>query len=125
MGGGRPLDQITVVGGAVTPKPMNAGAVIVSGKSGAWAPVVDVYADVQARRRDPDRERRRAEDELLAAASWPPPSIDRESRLALLRGAAQAKAARLADDGDRLERERWERANAYSTGLAEWMAEHR
>jgi hypothetical protein len=125
--GGRLLDLITVVGGAVTPKSMNSRAVFVSGKSGAWAPVVDLYADAQARRRDPDRDRIRAEDELLAAASWPPPSIDRESRLLLLDRVAMAKAARIPafDDGRQAERERREQANRYSTDLAEWMAAHR
>jgi len=124
--GGRFLDEITIVGGAVTPHPMNSSALITEGKHAAPVLVVGLYDSIQAGRRDPDRERRRAEDELLAAASWPPPSIDRESRLALLRGAAAAKAARLADDdGRQAERERWEQANRYSTGLAEWMAAHK
>jgi len=125
--GGRYLDQITIVGGAVTPKPMNSSAVITEGKYAASVPVVDVYADAQARHADPDRDRRRREDELLAGLDWPPPSIDRESRLALIRSAAAAKAARAAgeDDAGRRERERWERDNRYSSDLAAWMVANR
>ncbi len=125
--GGRLLDQITVVGGAVTPKPMNPGAVIVSGKSGAWAPVVDIYADAQrqAERGSPQRAQ---EDRLLAAASWPPPGMfGRETSLSLIRGAAAAKAARIPafDDGSQAQRERFERDNAYSAALHAWMAANR
>jgi hypothetical protein len=126
--GGRLLDQITVVGGAITPKPLNPMAYIIAGKgAGTWAPVTDIYADAQARRRDPDRERRRAEDAMLAAADWPPRNLPRDIRLSLLNGAAASKAARIPafDDGARVQRERWQQANAYSYGLAEWMAANR
>jgi hypothetical protein len=124
--GGRYLDKITIVGGAVTPKPMNPMAVITEGKGAAMvAPVVDVYADVQARHRaDPERE---AEDRLLAAASWPPPGMfDRKTALSLIRGAAVA-ASRRELDGDPEQarvQARWERDNEYSSNLHAWMAAH-
>jgi len=126
--GGRFLSKVSVFGGAVTPKPANPLAFITAGKGmESWAPVVDVYADVQARHRDPDREQARREDAMLAAADWPPPGLfGRETALALIRGAAAAKAARLpADDGARLERERWQAANRYSADLSMWLAAHR
>lgn len=119
--GGRYLDKITIVGGAVTPKPMNPMAVITEGKAAASAPIVDLYADAQARHADPERD---ADDRLLAAASWPPPGMfDRETSLALIGGAARAKAMRApADDGAEAARSRWEQANRYSSDLAAWMA---
>jgi hypothetical protein len=124
--GGRLLDRITVVGGAVTPKPMNPGAFITEGKAGAWAPVVDVYADAQARHHaDPQRE---AEDRMLAAASWPPPGLfDRGTSLALIRSTAEAKARREAEgDPERARAQaRRDRDNAYSNGLAASMAQGR
>jgi len=122
---GRLLDRITVVGGAVTPKPMNAAATITEGKAGAWARVVDVYADAQARRRDPDAEQRRRDDALLAAVDWPPPGMfDRKTALALLEGAQLARAQRQAGTDPEREREqaRREQDNAYSHGLAATMA---
>jgi hypothetical protein len=126
--GGRLLDLITVVGGAVTPKPMNPMAYITEGKSGAWAPVVSVYDDAQARHTDPDRDRRRREDELLAAATWPPRGLfDRKTALSLLAGAAMAKSRReLAGDPERdREQARRDQDNRYSSDLAEWMAANR
>jgi HK97 family phage prohead protease len=120
--GGRLLDRITVVGGAVTPKPMNAAATITEGKSGAWAPVVDIYADAQAcHHADPGRE---AEDRLLAAAGWPPSSWPRDLRLSLIRGAAEAKARREAEGDPERARDQARRDfdNRYSFGLAETMA---
>jgi hypothetical protein len=125
--GGRLLDEVLIVGGAVTPKPMNPGAIITEGKSGPWAPVVDVYADAQAQaeRNNPER---KAEDRLLAAVSWPPPGLfDRETSLALIRGAAEAKARREIEGDYERERVRARRdqANRYSSDLAEWMAAHR
>jgi len=125
--GGRFLDEITIVGGAITPRPMNSSALITEGKHAASVPVIGLYDSIQAGRRDPDRDRIRREDAMLAAASWPPPGMfGRETSLALLRGAAAAKAARLpADDGARLERERWQAANRYSADLSMWLAANR
>lgn len=124
--GGRYLDRITIVGGAITPKPMNSAAVIIEGKFAASAPVVDWRADAQARaeRNDPQR---KAEDRMLAAADWPPKHWDRELRLSLIQGCAEAKAARQLEDGPERERNRARRdqANAYTTALAEWMAANR
>jgi hypothetical protein len=104
---------------------MNPGAFITEGKSGAWAPVVDLYTDAQARHADPQRE---AEDRLLASVSWPPPGMfDRETSLALIRSTAEAKARRLAEgdpERDRA-RQRRDRDNAYSNALAASMARGR
>jgi hypothetical protein len=127
--GGRLLDRVTVVGGAVTPHPMNPGAFITESKYAAAVPVITVgqsIADGSARR-DPERERRQREDELLASVSWPPPSIDRESRLALLAGAAEAKARReLAGDPERArEQARRDQDETYCLDLARWMARNR
>ncbi len=127
--GGRLLDRITVVGGAVTPKPMNAAAVITEGKHAASAPVVTVAQDIAdgSARRDPDRDRIRREDQLLAAVDWPPPGLfDRETSLALIRGAAAAKTLAVpADEGEAMLAARYEENNNYSNGLARWMAAHR
>jgi HK97 family phage prohead protease len=123
--GGRLLAEVIVLGGAITPIPANGLAVITEGKGGPLAPVVDVFADVQARRRvDPERER---EDRMLAAASWPPPHWDRDLRLSLITELAELKAAREVDaDAERARvRARWERQNAYSADLACWLAAHR
>jgi HK97 family phage prohead protease len=132
--GGRLLSDIDVTSIAVTNDPANSGSFILGGKGAApespqSAPIADLYAAIQAEsvRRDPDRDRIRRENELLAAVPWPPPGMfDRETSLALIRGATAAKAARLpADDGDRIAAERRERDNAYSNGLAAWMAANR
>jgi HK97 family phage prohead protease len=125
--GGRYLDKIEIVGGAVVVHPANPRALITEGKSGAWAPVVDVYdaAQADAERNDPER---KAEDRLLASVPWPPPGLfDRQTSLALIRGAAGAKAAReLAGDYERARAQaRRDQANRYSSDLAEWMAAHR
>jgi hypothetical protein len=124
--GGRLLDRITVVGGAVTPKPMNAAATITEGKAGAWAPVIAWGSDAQAQaeRSDPQRQ---AEDRLLAAASWPPQHWGRELRLSLIRGAAEAKARReIEGDYERARAQaRREQQNRYSSDLAAWMAANR
>jgi hypothetical protein len=125
--GGRVLDRITVTGGAVVRTPMNSAARITESKGGgafpASVPVVDVFNGVQAQaeRNNPQRQ---AEDRMLEAASWPPPHFDRETRLALIRGAADAKAVRQApaDDGEARRRARWEKANEYSYALARTMA---
>ncbi len=126
--GGRLLDRVGIYGGAITPIPANERAVILSGKdAGALAAaVLTVEQEIEAgrARRDPDRDRRRREDELLAASDWPPRSLPRGIRLELLSGAAQAKAARdLSGDSER-ERvaERRRKANDYSNGLREVMA---
>jgi hypothetical protein len=123
--GGRNLTRVTIVGGALTPRPLNPGAAVIESKGEAatgCAPVVDVYAGAQAQaeRNDPQR---KAEDRLLAAASWPPRDWPRDMRLSILQGCAEAKAARLPeDDGRRIQRERYERNNRYTTDLAAWMA---
>jgi HK97 family phage prohead protease len=128
--GGRVLAEIQIFGGATTNIPLNPQCVIVASKdAGALASaVLTVEQDIEAGRaaRDPDTDRRRREDELLASVSWPPAHFGRETRLALLSGAAQAKAARhLAGDPEReRQRARWERDNRYSTDLAEWLRAH-
>jgi hypothetical protein len=126
--GGRYLDRITICGGACTPKPMNALATITESKYDASVPVADVYADAQLRHADPDGDRRRREDELLRSVSWPPPGMfDRKTALALLDGAALARSRReAAGDPERArEQARRDQDNAYSYGLAAWMAANR
>lgn len=125
--GGRFLSKVSVYGGAVTPKPANPMAYITEGKGmEAWAPVIEWGTDAQAQaeRNDPQR---LAEDRLLAAASWPPRHFDRATRLALIQGAAEAKAHR-EDEGDPV-RERAQRRrdfdNRYCLDLAAWMAANR
>jgi hypothetical protein len=122
--GGRYLDRIVIVGGALTTHPMNPAATITESKYAATAPVVGIYEDVQARHRDPDRERAAAEDAMLAALDWPPRHWDRSLRLSVLQGAAEAKVARetAEDDPERRAREHWEQNNRYSTALAATMA---
>jgi Escherichia/Staphylococcus phage prohead protease len=135
--GGRLLARVTVVGGAVTPKPANPEAVIVEGKSGpagkmhpSTAPIVDIYADAQAvaEQRDPDRDRRRRMAAMVDAAGWPPPELANllgvEGAHALLEDAARRRALRHAeDDPERAQAQaRRDRDNAYSNGLAAWMA---
>jgi hypothetical protein len=124
--GGRYLDSIRIVGGAVTPHPMNSAALIRESKTGtvAWAPVVSWGADAQARaeRNDPQR---LAEDKMLAACDWPPRHWDRETRLALIRGVAEARAKAIAatpDEAEARRKARWERDNEYCYGLAATMA---
>jgi hypothetical protein len=122
--GGRILQDITIVGGALVNVPMNSRARITESKGGGTfpssVPVVDVYADAQARRADPQRQR---EDAILQAADWPPRDWPRDMRLALIMDTAAAKAARPLpeDDGRRVQRERWERNNKYSADLHEWL----
>jgi HK97 family phage prohead protease len=142
--GGRILSEVVIVGGALTPKPANPQAVVVEGKATvplaseigisealpASAPCGDLYATMQAEseRRDPARRRREREDELLASVSWPPASFDRQTRLELLAGVAEAKAAERVDAADpmgQFERVRWEQANRYSSDLAAWMERNR
>jgi HK97 family phage prohead protease len=125
--GGRHLNQVTIVGGAITPQPMNPGASIVESKTGAppAAPIVGLYDDIQrqAEHNDPQR---LAEDRLLAAASWPPPGMfDRETRLALIRRTAEAKAHReLEGDPARARAQaRRDRENEYSNNLRTSMAQ--
>jgi hypothetical protein len=123
--GGRYLDKISICGGACTPKPMNSLATIIEGKSGAWAPVTDIYTDAQARHADPDRDRRQREDELLRSVSWPPPGMfDRDTSLSLIRRSSEMKARReLAGDPERArEQAIRDQDNAYSNGLAATMA---
>jgi HK97 family phage prohead protease len=119
---------------ALTPVPMNTSARIVGAKAGgAWtptAPIVDIYAQAQARHRDPDRDRLRRMAEVVAA-SWVSPglaaAIGTQAAYDLVMGAAEAKAAReLQGDPERArQRERWEQANRYSSDLAAWMAANR
>jgi HK97 family phage prohead protease len=136
--GGRILSEVRIVGGALTPKPANPLAVVVEGKATAplaaalpsSAPCGDLYATMQAEseRRDPARRRREREDELLAGVSWPPASFDRQTRLALLAGVAEAKAAEqaaVADPMGQFARARWEQANRYSSDLAAWLEANR
>jgi Caudovirus prohead serine protease len=126
--GGRLLDAITIVGGAVTPHPMNAAATIIESKYAATVPVMDVYADAQERRRDPGRDQAEAEDAVLASVSWPPPGLfDRKTSLALIRGAAAADARRelAGDPVAAREQAIRDQDNAYSSGLAAWMAANR
>jgi hypothetical protein len=134
--GGRLLTRVDVYGGAITPKPMNGRAIITEGKTARGGtvalavPIVDVYAQAQAQHRDPDRARLRLMAEVVAA-SWVSPglakSIGTEMAYRMVMGAAEAKAHReLEGDPERTRaRQRWERANEYSSNLAAWMAEHR
>jgi hypothetical protein len=127
--GGRNLTRITIVGGAITPKPMNPGATVIESKGEAatgYAPVVTIEQSIgagaaAAERATPERRR---EDAMLAAASWPPRHFDRATRLALLTGAAQAKAHHeLEGDYERQRvQARREQQNRYSSGLAAWLA---
>jgi len=127
--GGRLLTRVDVYGGAITPKPMNGLAVITEGKAAGRVyatPIVDLYADVQARRADPDRARLARMAEVVAA-SWVSPDLARqigiETAYNMVMGAAEAKAARQVEPDPA--RQRWERQNEYSSNLAAWMAEHR
>lgn len=111
---------------------MNPAAMIISGKGGASvAPVVDVFADAQARHRDPERERRRRQAKILAAAAWPPAelvdALGVDAAYGLLEGAARAKAAQtVQSDPERVRAQaRWKRDNDYSNALSAWMAAHR
>jgi HK97 family phage prohead protease len=128
--GGRFLEDLAVIGGAVTPKPANPLAIIVSGKGaqGGFARVLTVEQEIAegSARRERQSPQRRAEDAMLAAASWPPPHFDRETRLALIRGAAEAKGRReLAGDPERAQAQRRrDQANDYSTAMHRWFAEN-
>ena len=130
--GGRVLTDVHIVGGAIVTAPMNPAAMIISGKGGASvAPVVDVFADAQARHRDPERERRRRQAKILAAAAWPPAelvdALGVDAAYGLLEGAARAKAAQtVQSDPERVRAQaRWKRDNDYSNALSAWMAAHR
>jgi hypothetical protein len=129
--GGRLLDRVTVVGGAVTPHPMNPGAFITESKYAASVPVVGLYDDAYAesRRRERDHPDLLRQDARIAAAGWIPPGLPRDLQLRLLDGldAAQAKALAAASmtEGDRLLEARRDADNRYSNGLAAWMAAHR
>jgi hypothetical protein len=129
--GGRVLSTVTVVGGAITPKPANPLARIVSGKDAAITPIVDVFVDVQRRRADPDEERRRRQATVLAEAGWPPPELVAQLGVdvayKMLEGAAAVSLRRtLEHDPERARvRARWEQANEYSLAMSSWMALHR
>ena len=119
--GGRVLTDVHIVGGAIVTAPMNPAAMIISGKSGASvAPVVDVFADAQAR-----------QAKILAAAAWPPAelvdALGVDAAYGLLEGAARAKAAQtVQSDPERARSQaRWKRDNDYSNALSAWMAAHR
>jgi hypothetical protein len=130
--GGRLLTLVSVCGGAITNKPMNGQAIITEGKTAAGravalaAPVVDLYADVQARHADPDRDRLRRMAEVVAA-SWVSPalakSIGTRAAYTLVMDAAERAAARQVERDP--ERERWEADNAYSYAMHEWLRTHR
>jgi HK97 family phage prohead protease len=132
--GGRRLVEVMVLGGAITPKPANPMAFITGGKSGgcAQAPVrvVTVAQDIAmgAARHDPDRERLRRMAKVVEAAGFPPPHLTAvigvENAYDMTMRVAAAKAAReVAGDPERArERERMDRANAHSYGMAEAMA---
>jgi HK97 family phage prohead protease len=126
---GRILEDVAVVGGAITPKPANPLATIVSGKGapGGFSRVLTVsesIAEGAARRERESPQQRRAEDAMLAAASWPPPHFPRETRLRLIRGVAEAKARReLAGDPARVRAQaRRDRDNAYGNAMARTLA---
>jgi HK97 family phage prohead protease len=125
--GGRLLDKITIIGGAVVVHPANPRALITEGKAGAWAPVVTIEQSIGAGAAAAERatpERRREDAMLAAEAHWVPQSLPRDMQLTLARGAAAAKAARVPeDDGRRVQRERYERNNKYTADLAAWMAQ--
>jgi HK97 family phage prohead protease len=130
--GGRLLTRVTVVGGAVTPKPANPEAVIVEGKAGRGmhpAPIVDVYADVQATvtRNDPDRAQRERMARIVAA-SWLSPDLKArlslETAFSLVEEVAARKAAREAvpDEAARLRQARRDRDNAYDNQMRRWKS---
>jgi hypothetical protein len=128
--GGRNLTQITIVGGAITPQPMNPGASVIEIKGEAvtgYAPIVGLYTDAQRRaelaaRNHPDRQR---EDARLEAATWPPRDWPRDMRLAVLNQLEATQAKNLpapAAEGEARRQARWERNNEYSYALARTMA---
>jgi hypothetical protein len=129
--GGRLLDRVTVVGGAVTPHPMNPGAFITESKYAASVPVVGLYdgAYAESQRRERDRPDLQRQDARIAAAGWIPPGLPRDLQVQLLDGldAAQAKALAAASmtEGEAMLQARRDQDNAYSNGLAAWMAAHR
>lgn len=127
--GGRRLQQVAVLGGAVVTHPANGLATIREGKATAGvAQVVSVGQEIAigAARRDPDRGRLERMAEVVAA-SWPSPGlverIGVEAAYSMVERSAAAKAAReVAGDPERAAaRARWERLNAYSNGLRSWM----
>jgi HK97 family phage prohead protease len=101
------------------------------GASGA-TPIVDHFADVQARHRDPQRERLEQMAKAVAANGFPSPHLVEvlgvEQAHSMLMDVAQRKAHRELGEGDPEQtrvRARWDRENAYSHDLAEWLAAHR
>jgi HK97 family phage prohead protease len=115
---------------ALTPIPMNTSARIYGAKARGTmvptAPIVDLYADVQARHADPDADRLRRMAEVVAA-SWVSPTLAKalgtEAAYGLVMDAARSSAARQMPRDP--ERERWEQANRYSADLSAWLAAHR
>jgi hypothetical protein len=135
-GEGRELVKVDLAHVALTLSPAHPGAAIMAAKTAAVAAGrVALWTVLSAEQelalgsalRDPDRERRRREDEMLAAADWPPRYFDRETRLLLLNGLAKAQAVQAfdADDDRRRELARRERLNAESDAMRAAMASHR
>lgn len=127
--GGRLLEKVTVVGGAITPKPMHPLAMILDGKSGRRpARIVTVAQNTIENVADPDRDRRRRMAAVVAA-SWLSPALRAalsvEDAYSVVEGAAAAKAAREAapDEAARRQRTRRDRDNAYSNAMAAWRGQ--
>jgi hypothetical protein len=112
-------------------RPDEPSALIVSGKDslGGFAQVLTVAQSIEAEvaRRERESPQRRAEDAMLAAASWPPPGLfNRETSLSLIRRGAELKARRELAEGDPARARKqaaWDKNNAYTSGLARTMAQ--
>jgi hypothetical protein len=89
----------------------------VSGKNAGIVAVVDVFDDVQARRRDPDEDRRRRQAAVLTEAGWPPAEL--VSQL------GTDTAYRLLDPERARVRARRARDDAYDLAMSSWMQNHR
>jgi HK97 family phage prohead protease len=132
--GGRLLSDIDVTSIAITNDPASPGSYIRAGKgvpamaglAAAFDRVVTTKQEIAegSARRERESSQRRAEDAMLAAASWPPPHFPRETRLALIRAGAESKARReLAGDPARARAQaRRDCDNTYSNVLARTMA---
>jgi HK97 family phage prohead protease len=126
--GGRLLEKVTIVGGAITPTPMNPRAMITSGKgAGAAAPIVG-WLDGPAADRDQKAGARAAEAERLAdeVLGLPPGlSLSRETKAAALADYQRRRATtRMQAEDCEAQRAARRRAQLddYYFGLRETMA---
>jgi HK97 family phage prohead protease len=134
-GGGRELQEVEVLHVALVVGPANGSAMVTSAKGrlpstvrvdapSSWAPVVTVKQNIAeaATRNDPDRAQRERMARIVAASSLSPAlqaALSTETAYALIEDAAARKAARevAQDEPRRVQRERWQKANDYSTAL--------